>query len=448
MNQANISLPPLTLERIDPIGEVPFASDILRRQQLADRLTNYIDRLREGAVLAIDAPWGEGKTWFGRNWAKQLESKHKVVFIDAFQQDYIEDPFLLIAAEIGGILNSDPVTVKDFNEKAAGVMRAILPFGTKALINIAGRLVLGSNDLSEEVKELGEAAQHDAADAAAKWIETKLEDYEQDKASVEQFRQALAKFAAAQDKPIVIFIDELDRCKPPFAVKLIERLKHFFDVPKIVFVLLVNRDQLENAVKGVYGADTDASNYLGKFINFNFRLPKQTSITRLDNDHVKSYVSYVFNRYNFDNGDEIGGFKEVFSTLAAGFNLSLRDVEKAIALYSLAQPVSSGMHLLAYVILLKVFNNTLFNRLANGDMSAHIEAKEIVDKLQKEIDKDGNGPWRFLETILEWHEAHISDFKEIGSNFSQLSAGLFSYNISNRNLFSYLANLIDLPIEI
>lgn len=182
--------------------------------------------------MAIDAPWGEGKTWFGRNWAKHLEDQgHKVVFIDAFEQDYVEDPFLLIAAEIADVLDDGQGSASDFREKATGVMKAILPVGTKVLMNLAGRLVLGSADLSEDLKEVSGAAQKEAADAATKWVEEKLGEFAQDKASLEHFRQSLREFAAAQEKPIVLFIDELDRCRPPFAVRLIERLKHFFDVP-------------------------------------------------------------------------------------------------------------------------------------------------------------------------------------------------------------------------
>jgi predicted KAP-like P-loop ATPase len=216
-------LPPLALPRIDPVGNEAFSQDLLQRKLLAEQLTRYLDRLREGAVLAIDAPWGEGKSWFGKNWAKLLkDQEHKVIFIDAFEQDYIEDPFLLIAAEIATVLDDGQGSAADFKEKASSVMKAILPFSTKVLVNLAGRIVLGSADFSEDLKEVTEAAQEGAADAAAKWIENKLEDYAQDKASLEQFRESVREFAVIQKKPVVIFIDELDRCKPPFAVSLIE----------------------------------------------------------------------------------------------------------------------------------------------------------------------------------------------------------------------------------
>lgn len=114
MNQQDENRCQLILPRTDVVGEQAFASDLLNRKELAVKLTGYLDRLRAGAVLAIDAPWGEGKTWFGRNWEQYLKDEdHKVVFIDAFEQDYVEDPFLLLAAEISGILD-DESAAKEF----------------------------------------------------------------------------------------------------------------------------------------------------------------------------------------------------------------------------------------------------------------------------------------------------------------------------------------------
>ena len=143
--------PPLSLPPTDMVNQSPFFGDLLSRKDLAASLTLYLDRLKAGAVLAIDAEWGEGKTWFGQNWAVQLKNDgHKVVFIDAFEQDYIEDPFLLIAAEIAEILKDNP-KADSFVKKASGVMNILLPFATKTLINTIGEMTLGKADLSDKI---------------------------------------------------------------------------------------------------------------------------------------------------------------------------------------------------------------------------------------------------------------------------------------------------------
>ncbi|CAE6858174.1 hypothetical protein R69746_07681 [Paraburkholderia aspalathi] len=248
--------------------------------------------MREGSVLAIDAPWGQGKTWFGRNWAAKLkEEDHKVVFINAFEQDYIEDPFLLIAAELATLLDDRKGVGGQLREKAAAVMKALLPMGTKALINAAGRFALGTSDFSDDVAKMVEAAKDGASDASEKWVEEKLKNHEQEKASLEGYKRALGEFATKEAKPVVVFIDELDRCNPAFGVKLIERVKHFFEIENLVFVLLMNRSQLQSAIKGVYGGETDAAAYLGKFIHLFFRLPSPTA---------KRFLPNALLRYGFD----------------------------------------------------------------------------------------------------------------------------------------------------
>jgi hypothetical protein len=87
-------------------GDLPFSGDKFQRQATADKLTNFLPRLSfNGAVIAVDAPWGAGKTWFGMNWAAALRrSGHKVAFINAFEQDHTEDPFLPITAELSHLL--------------------------------------------------------------------------------------------------------------------------------------------------------------------------------------------------------------------------------------------------------------------------------------------------------------------------------------------------------
>lgn len=448
MNQQDENRDQLILPRTAVVGDQAFEGDLLNRKELAVKLTGYLDRLQAGAVLAIDAPWGEGKTWFGRNWEQYLKDEgHKVVFINAFEQDYVEDPFLLLAAEIAEVFDNEGAA-KELREKTVGVMKAILPIGTKALINIMGRVALGSNDLSKDIGEGFEAASDETANAAGKWIEGKINDHAQEKISLQHFRNELTKISADQDNPVVIIIDELDRCKPTFAVQLIERVKHLFDVPNLVFVLLLNRNQLEKAVKGVYGAETDASAYLGKFVNFFFLLPKRTSVDMTANNHVKNYVSDVFKRYNFENRDGQQHFKDCLSAMATIFNMSLRDIEQAIALYAFAQPFNKYNHFFSYAIALKIMKADLFQRLIKGDNKAHEEARNDLDRLNQELSHTIMAK-NFLTPLSEWHTAHIDGFKEgeMGGTCKYILDNFCKFDNSPEKFIPFLAEQIDLSIE-
>ena len=111
--------------------ETAWEGDLWDRKRLGIQLTNYVDRLQCGAVLALDARWGEGKTWFVRHWKKHLEDEnHNVIYLDAFANDYLEDPFLVISSEITSCLAKDDNVsshINTFKEKAAAAYRLHQP---------------------------------------------------------------------------------------------------------------------------------------------------------------------------------------------------------------------------------------------------------------------------------------------------------------------------------
>ncbi|MDO6804915.1 P-loop NTPase fold protein, partial [Wenyingzhuangia sp. 1_MG-2023] len=89
--------------------------------------------------------------------------------------------------------------------------------------------------------------------------------------------QATLADQVTADSPIVIFIDELDRCRPDFAVQMLEVIKHTFDVVNVKFVLVTNTKQLRAAINHRYGPLVDAQRYLDKFLKFSVRLPADVS---------------------------------------------------------------------------------------------------------------------------------------------------------------------------
>ena len=112
-------------------------------------------------------------------------------------------------------------------------------------------------------------------------------------------------------------MDELDRCKPEFSIKLIERIKHFFDIPNIVFILSTNKSQLEESINSFYGFRS-ANSYLEKFIDLNIKFPKRESGTYIE--VIRTYLSKFGLRLN-DNDILI---------LSAVFNLNSRDLTRIL----------------------------------------------------------------------------------------------------------------------
>ena len=265
--------------------ETAWEDDLWDRKRLGIQLTNYVDRLQCGAVLVLDARWGEGKTWFVRHWQKHLEDEnHNVIYLDAFANDYLDDPFLTIAAEISQAFKSsdniDDADVNSFNEKTASVLislAAILPvIAAKAGLHWIG--LGGAGEALQEVykdgKDVYDSVSDEITGKLKEHIEKKIENHHLEKETIQDFKKELNQLADKLEKPLVFIIDELDRCRPDFAIRLIERIKHFFDIPKIVFVLVMNKPQLLQSVKSFYGYDSEMNgDYLEKFVDFTVHLP-------------------------------------------------------------------------------------------------------------------------------------------------------------------------------
>ena len=114
--------------------------------------------------------------------------------------------------------------------------------------------------------------------AASSLVGDSLSTHEKDRQSVAAFKHVLQDMAtrlseSSEGRPLIVMIDELDRCRPSYAVQLLEVAKHLFTVDHIVFVLAVNRSELAHSVKALYGGDFDADGYLRRFFDADFRLP-------------------------------------------------------------------------------------------------------------------------------------------------------------------------------
>lgn len=327
----------------------PFGDDLLGRETLAKHLTGYIDRLKIGAVLAIDAPWGEGKTYFVRHWKKYLEkedNQHNVIYLNAFAQDYLDDPFMVLAAEISHAfeqVDSSNELVKTFKKQTIDAAKALLPEMPKLLFSL-GMFLTGAGYLGKTVQDALAAAQdaiHDDAKEAIEGmgetlqeklqdaIKERLENHETEKQTLVSFKQSLQKLAADNDlnpKPLVFIIDELDRCNPLFSVRLIERIKHFFDIPNIVFVLVTDKTQLQATICHQFGYNEAAGEaYLDKFIDFSIHLKKPK------NQNIELNMASVdlLQKFKFDEYEK----KLLIYDLriyAVTFNLSIRQIIKIL----------------------------------------------------------------------------------------------------------------------
>ena len=257
-------------EDVEIPDNAPFANDLLDREESIRTLTRLLASLTGPGVVAVDADWGMGKTTFLRMWAQHLQLEgFRVADFNAWRTDFAREPFIALSTELTDALATmselqGRAPLHRVKQAAGGVVRAAaLP---------AARVAASS------IPAVGGQIAAELSPAPRSAYRRESERYAETKRAHEEFRAALrnaaAQVAAPSDgRPLVIMIDELDRCRPTYAIELLELVKHLFDVEHVVFVLCLNREQLAQSVRAVYGERFEASDYLGRFFDIDYRLP-------------------------------------------------------------------------------------------------------------------------------------------------------------------------------
>ena len=242
----------------------PYEEDLLNRKPIADALTNLIVSIDDTAVIAVDGAWGSGKTTFLQMWAQQLRNRGcPVITFNAWETDFSDDPLIALTSELMlGLRDCNPdLQLEGLKEKAANLISKLFASSFLRLLKLASA---GLVDLSQEqLKELTQADVESPSD--------RLVLYEESKKTISEFKCSLSQTVdillnKESKLPLVILIDELDRCRPIYAIELLEHAKHLFSVPNVIFVLGVNTAQLACSVI-LYGSRFNSVNYLPRFFN-------------------------------------------------------------------------------------------------------------------------------------------------------------------------------------
>lgn len=186
------------------------------------------------------------------------------------------------------------------------------------------------------------------------------------------------------DCPLVVVIDELDRCRPSYAVELLETAKHLFSVDGVVFVLALTRAELARSVKILYGDGFDATGYLRRFIDVDFRLPEPDREILIDRalDAV-GISSYFERRKDQGSGRYDGQFvREWLQRVFSSSDLALRRVVKAIhhlgLVFATLRSESESFAMTAVLALIvKTVDRDLYYRFLRGKATD----ADVVDRI-------------------------------------------------------------------
>ncbi|HHQ4691062.1 TPA: KAP family P-loop NTPase fold protein [Aeromonas veronii] len=351
-------------------SEEILSADRLDRARYAEFLTNYLaaEGKQRNYVLNLNAEWGAGKTWFIKRWYMELKAYYPTVYIDAWQQDFSDDPLLTVISSIIDQLKmiagkENPIP-EGMRQRLLGLFKVGGKLALKAAIKKAG---LEEDDFSLEGDDANQLV-----DALCSNQKERYESIQYLKNEIRQWVEgAVTLGKGALDYPAFILIDELDRCRPSYAVEMLETIKHIFDIKGVVFVLATDTEQLQHAIKVIYGDGFDAESYLGRFFHRRFTLG---SISR--RDFIQQALSDK--QLQFENINVWPGITDsqvlvsILTAVCDHFSLSLRKTEqvldRTIASIVNYQGCTLNLIFLVYLFSLCEKNNEDYRAVADGKM--------------------------------------------------------------------------------
>lgn len=269
-----------------------YLNDTIGRNDDLFYFVRILSGLNSGSAVALNAAWGSGKTFFVKQTKmlidihnpnsdidieclneeeitaiKDVYNKHNLgaekyeipkmatVYYDAWKFDDTEDPLLSL---LYCIMNRFGKSVP--NDKADVIKKFAKQ--SISIFSSAARYVTGINvqEILETIKNFAEAC------------EDTVKEQKSNESLEKRINSFLNDVVLDDEEKLIIFIDELDRCNPQYAVKLLERVKHYFNHPKVIFVISYNKSELQHSIKTLYGSEFSADKYLERFFDYEFGL--------------------------------------------------------------------------------------------------------------------------------------------------------------------------------
>ncbi|WP_063069288.1 KAP family P-loop NTPase fold protein [Neisseria flavescens] len=342
--------------------------DEFKRKPIAENIIRLLTSDINLSPMVIDGGWGTGKTEFCQKLIRLMEQQqlnYQPVYIDAFRSDHSGEPLLALLAEIIKTCTPEDTDGQP-SEKRKNITRKVARaagFVMKTVAKAAVGHVLKQNlenleeGMSQIINDEQEAKNAAATVAGAATtlashsidvtidatVEALLKEQIEAEKNLETLKACLKELAAG--KPIILFIDELDRCRPDYAVDMLEVIKHVFDIENVKVVLVTNTKQLCAAINHRYGAEVDAQKYLDKFLKYSFALPEKV-VAQTEQDRV--WVS-IHHFEQLIKGRDIGGVlfsghrvMECINEMIKRNNLSLRETERLVRFLEIYHSLSHG----------------------------------------------------------------------------------------------------------
>lgn len=253
---------------------ITLEEDKLQRQTLLNDLFKIFEHFGnqdgQGLTMLINGKYGTGKSTL-LNFIEQKnekENKFNVVYYDAWQSNYFDNPIIPLMYSLSKL----KTTSKKFKDTIKKIVQSLPKIFTRSLANAH---MLDLTDLTEND------------------IFTEFDQYNK---TLESYKQILTEYC--KDKKTIFLVDELDRCLPEYQIKVLESIYHMLNIPNIIVVIALDKNQLDTAIKSKFGVYTDTYGYLSKFIQYEIDLPENSTYeytSALMTFHVEdeSYIKHI-----------------------------------------------------------------------------------------------------------------------------------------------------------
>lgn len=416
------------------VKNVFFPEDKLDRAKYATFLTKLLasqgyDETREedqkrNYVLNLNSEWGSGKTYFLKRWSEDIKEYYPTVYIDAWQKDYSDDPLMTVISSIIEQLREQAGKPKDAPEfkvprKLIGLLKSAAPGIGRGLfkryVGIDPTLVMNADDNDDTIGTMQDEDGNDIVDskgnpidmsfAASEAVKHLIDEHDAKSAAIDSLKDSVFEWVNAvigltnKTLPAFIFIDELDRCRPSYAVEMLETIKHIFNIEGIVFVIATDTEQLQHAVKAVYGEGFNAKIYLSRFFNSRYSLKSPNlenfldvhcDSDKLSGNHFRDSNIEVI-PFNDDAKITLKNISVILDVFEISARTAIQISDRIIATIS-NMPKGSKVDILMLATLLSIQekDSSFFDEIVSGKF----ERKDTQDK-------DGNVKTTYLDTFFE-----------------------------------------------
>ena len=311
----------------DLLGRAEFISMI--EMAVSSKVENHA-----GCSLAIDGKWGCGKSFI----LKMLESNLRgrgyfVVHYNCWQNDYYEEPLVAILSVLIDALNAFTASESNQEQKKEKTKRIALKlFKSISFMIVKNKLGVDFEkigfDLDNVKNDINEALKEDGS----KLLDDSFDSNQPLKTSIEIIYNQLLKIKE-EWKGVVLVVDELDRCAPEYAIKVLERLHHIcydteHDLFQFVQLVAINREELCDGISKAYGRGFIADAYSGIHSSKSYFL--KTGSRSFGNYYLQKFIQMIIpvprGRAKNSALPLLNGFEKNFAATDESYNQLVRDL--------------------------------------------------------------------------------------------------------------------------